>query len=182
MLLGLGILAGVETKAQTAPNYWGGPSPRLTSAYGHGTPAAAGFESPVIGSDSVRQQPIPTPLATNTESRPLIITGTVYKANGVPLSGVRVDLSGEWDKRFSATTDAQGNFRFIVERDSLGEMADVSVRRFLTGISRYSIGQFSFLDLYRYASADIDFASNRPYELRLGPVKRRRIYRCVKFR
>ena len=182
VLLGLGILAGVEVQAQTPSAYWGGPLPSLTSATGHSLSTAPGLKSPVIGNDSAGQQPALPPLAITASNQPLIITGTVYRANGVPLSGTQVDLAGEWGKHLFATTDAEGKFRFAVDKDSLGEFADVSVMRFPMGLSRYPIGHLPFLDLYRYASADIDFVSNQPYKLRLGHIKRRRPYHCVKFR
>ena len=153
-LFGLGALAGSKAQAQgSLPAYWGGPLPKNMAMPVHSIQTVAPNES-------VSQRQAGTSVSV---SQPFVITGVVYNAHGTPVSGVIVELGGT-EVETSVTTDANGAFRFVVDKDSLGDYAALNVMRFAP-LRLY----------YQYASAEIDLAGNQQYQLHLKNRLKRRV-------
>lgn len=161
-LLGFSSLLIPKAQAQAVPPaYWGGPVPKNIALPNSSAPSIASNDS------LARAQPA----ALAPEAHPFVISGIVYNAHGAPVAGIKVDLGGA-DVERSATTNEDGTFQFVVDKDSLGEFASLAIIRFAP-LHLY----------YQYAGADIDLASNQQYQLHLKTrLKRRRVHAMGKFR
>ncbi|GAB3583115.1 carboxypeptidase-like regulatory domain-containing protein [Hymenobacter daeguensis] len=161
-LLGFSSLLAPRAQGQPAPPaYWGGPVPKNVVLPGPAAAAKAPNDSPAL---------VP-PTAPSPAAHPFVIAGIVCNAHGAPVSGIEVDLSGS-EVEMSATTNEDGAFQFVIEKDILGEYASLAIMRFAP-LHLY----------YQYAGADVDLASNQQYRLQLKTrLRRRRIHAMGKFR
>ncbi|WP_201982673.1 hypothetical protein [Hymenobacter rubidus] len=165
-LWGVGALVAPKAQGQQIPPaFWGGPASKNVVL-----PNVVNSTS-TEAIDSLSEASALPSFSVVSEANQLIIRGTLHSAKGKTIRGMKVDLVARWETEVSTVTDANGNFQFTVNRDSLGESPFLSVMHYLR------LGLY-----YQYANADIDVASSQPYRLQLSRTRKKHRMVAGKFR